>query len=665
MIKRRIKIAIFGGLSLLAYALCSCSLIGDIEQLRPQTQTPIADAPLELTGTVSISGTAQVGQTLTADISGLVGNGEVSYQWKRGGTNVGSNNNTYVPAASDVGSTITVTVTRAGYTGSVTSAPTATVTAAPSQNFIYSAGIIIIGPENGQAPNTATGISDGSGFTASAVSWSPAHSPFLGSTVYAAAVGLTAAEGYAFAQDFGATINGNNATISNNTGATVTLSYAFAPTLAKEISEITIQSPPANLNYTHGDTLDLSGLIARIKYTDTTFDDIPLANFAGIGISASPHNGQQLVHVTHNSQSVAVTLGVHSASTGNLAVSKSSLAIANVEPLSKIYDGNTSATPGAVTFSGLAAGDSLVLNTDYTVSAQFVNAAIGTGKQYSYTVTMLYTPAIYNYNFSPNPNTVTRNDGIIDPLIEMAWLNAGSYTRGSNDSQDNAASPAHQVTLTSGFYMGRYEVTQGQYLEVMGHQPSNFAAGETTGRRPVEMVTWFDAVEFCNKLSELEGLSPVYSFALGSREPATGYPITGATVTANWGANGYRLPTEAEWEYACRAGTTTAYNTGNSITTSQANFNNILGRTTSVGSYAPNAWGLYDMHGNVLEWCWDWLGSYSGGAQADPRGPGTSSQRVIRDGSWGNGAQGLRSAWRGNGSPGSRSSYIGFRVVRN
>jgi formylglycine-generating enzyme required for sulfatase activity len=196
--------------------------------------------------------------------------------------------------------------------------------------------------------------------------------------------------------------------------------------------------------------------------------------------------------------------------------------------------------------------------------------------------------------------------------------------------------------------MGKYQVTQTEFQAVMEKNPSYFKGSNF----PVEKVTWFEAVEFCNRLSQLEGLTLVYT-------------INGKDVSCNWSANGYRLPTEAEWEYACRAGTTTPYNTGNNITTSQANYNGYYSRPISVGSYAPNPWGLYDMHGNVDEWCWDWYGSYSSGAQTNPRGPASGTYHVVRGGNWYNYSPGLRSAYRGLFSPSVQEESIGFRVVRN
>jgi formylglycine-generating enzyme required for sulfatase activity len=210
----------------------------------------------------------------------------------------------------------------------------------------------------------------------------------------------------------------------------------------------------------------------------------------------------------------------------------------------------------------------------------------------------------------------------------------------------------------SSFSIGKYEVTQKEWAAVMGSNPSNWKGDNL----PVEKVTWDDAIEYCNRRSQREGLTPAYT-------------RNGDNVTWNKGANGYRLPTEAEWEYACRAGTTGPFNTGNNITTSQANYDgtypyngNMKGqyraRTWNVGSGVANSWGLYDMHGNVWEWCWDWYGAYSGAAQTDPPGAASGSSRVLRGGGGGSGAQDLRSASRNYDTPSSRNNGIGFRLVR-
>jgi formylglycine-generating enzyme required for sulfatase activity len=171
---------------------------------------------------------------------------------------------------------------------------------------------------------------------------------------------------------------------------------------------------------------------------------------------------------------------------------------------------------------------------------------------------------------------------------------------------------------------------------------------------PVEGVSWYDAVEYCNARSAAEGLDAVYT-------------IDSTNVTMDKTKNGYRLPTEAEWEYAARAGTSEIYNTGeNTITTEQANFyDSGIRKTTAVGSYAPNAWGLYDMHGNVWEWVWDRYGAYKNTdtLSEDPDGAVSSAIRVIRGGSWDFSARDLRSAFRGYGYPLGMGGNLGFRVV--
>ena len=246
------------------------------------------------------------------------------------------------------------------------------------------------------------------------------------------------------------------------------------------------------------------------------------------------------------------------------------------------------------------------------------------------------------------------------PVIEMVWLPGGTFTMGSPVSEtlmsDSDERPQHQVTL-GGFWIGKYEVTQGQYRAVMGTNPSYFKArthGENPAERPVECVSWYDALEFCNRLSEREGLTPYYTIDKTTSDPnnTNTYDTHKWLVTRRASANGYRLPTEAQWEYACRAGTTTPFSTGGSITTDQANYNGDAGiyreRTIPVGTFEANPWGLHDMHGNVWEWCWDWYGSsyYSSDAAAgpDPVGPVSGSNRVWRGGSWGSVGQSLRSA---------------------
>jgi formylglycine-generating enzyme required for sulfatase activity len=236
-------------------------------------------------------------------------------------------------------------------------------------------------------------------------------------------------------------------------------------------------------------------------------------------------------------------------------------------------------------------------------------------------------------------------------------ISGGTFAMGSPSSEADRDSDEVQRRVTvSGFYMGRYEVTQREWAEVMGSNPSEFKGDNL----PIEKVSWHDVIDYCNRRSQREGLTPVYT-------------RSGDTVTWNRGANGYRLPTEAEWEYACRAGTSGPFSTGSNITTNQANYDGTYAKvkgayrqqTWNVGSGAANAWGLYDMHGNVSEWCWDWYGGYASGAQADPAGAASGSARVVRGGCWGCYVYNLRSAARFSLTPSYRGRNFGFRLVRN
>jgi formylglycine-generating enzyme required for sulfatase activity len=221
---------------------------------------------------------------------------------------------------------------------------------------------------------------------------------------------------------------------------------------------------------------------------------------------------------------------------------------------------------------------------------------------------------------------------------------AGRFTMGSPPTQqDRGGDEGPQtVTLTHGFFMCQHPVTQGEYVAVMGGNPSQFT-GDLN--RPVEQVSWIDATNYCARLT--------------AQERSAG------RLPAGWA---YRLPTEAEWEYAARAGTTTRFSYGDDPGYTQlgnyawyvANSGNT---THPVGQKQPNPWGLYDMHGNVWEWCLDWYGTYPGGSLTDPVGPGSGSYRVLRGGSWSNVGLYCRSASRFYFTPGFRDIVIGFRAV--
>jgi formylglycine-generating enzyme required for sulfatase activity len=221
--------------------------------------------------------------------------------------------------------------------------------------------------------------------------------------------------------------------------------------------------------------------------------------------------------------------------------------------------------------------------------------------------------------------------------LEMIWVEPGTFTMGSPTSEPGRYSreTQHEVTLTKGFYLGKYEVTQAQWERVMGSDPSHFNGAN----RPVEKVSWNDVTYFCEKLTEVESEA--------GRLPD---------------GMAYQLPTEAQWEYACRAGTTTAYSWGNSITDSNANYRYNIGETRDVGQYAANPWGLFDMHGNVLEWCADWYADYPSGPAHDPVGPAGGSGRVERGGSWLSTARFARSADRNGVVPANSNINLGFRL---
>ncbi len=257
---------------------------------------------------------------------------------------------------------------------------------------------------------------------------------------------------------------------------------------------------------------------------------------------------------------------------------------------------------------------------------------------------------------------------------------SGTFTMGSPKTEMNRYpdETQHIVTL-SGFFMSKYEITQEQYKEVMRSNQSYFrgnsylpAAGENQDNRPVESVSWYDAIVFCNTLSIKEGLTPAYSIDGNTNpkdwEKVPGYKEPAWDVVCNWDANGYRLPTEAEWEYACRAGTTTAYNTGDTFSDNTAWYvGNSDSKTHEVGKKPANAYGLYDMHGNVWEWCWDWYGygDYPSAVEENPRGAASSMfGRILRGGSWGSGVHDLRSATRRYSGPNSWFNFLGFRVLR-
>ncbi len=222
--------------------------------------------------------------------------------------------------------------------------------------------------------------------------------------------------------------------------------------------------------------------------------------------------------------------------------------------------------------------------------------------------------------------------------LQMAYIRPGTFTMGSPNSEEgrsDSESPQTRVTLIKGYWLGKTEVTQGQWEALMGSNPSNFKGAD----RPVEQVSWTEAMEFCRELTQREGSA--------GRLPD---------------AYAYTLPTEAQWEYACRAGTTGPFAGSGNLNAMGWCWSNSGGQTHSVAQKQPNAWGLYDMHGNVWEWCRDWYGDYPGGSVRDPTGPASGSHRVYRGGSWGGLPLRCRSAYRSL-DPGIRGFGLGFRLA--
>jgi sulfatase modifying factor 1 len=222
---------------------------------------------------------------------------------------------------------------------------------------------------------------------------------------------------------------------------------------------------------------------------------------------------------------------------------------------------------------------------------------------------------------------------IPDLSMEMLWVKPGTFEMGSSSGGSEETPQA--VTLTQGFHLGKHEVMQAQWEKVMGSNPSSYKGAD----RPVETVSWTDVTSFCERLTELERKA--------GRLPA---------------GMAYQLPTEAQWEYACRAGTTTAFSFGDELTAKDANFDKNVGETTDVGKYPANAWGFHDMHGNVWEWTADWWGGFPTGAVSDPVGPAVGSGRVLRGGSWNFSALNARSAYRLGTGPAGSVINLGFRL---
>lgn len=293
-----------------------------------------------------------------------------------------------------------------------------------------------------------------------------------------------------------------------------------------------------------------------------------------------------------------------------------------------------------------------------------------TGRQES---TQPETQSESGENQTPDTDAQSGSAQVQETNIEDGFIRitGGTFLMGSPEDEAwrSDDETQHNVTV-SDFYMSPYEVTQKEYEAVMGSNPSSFSGDDL----PVENVSWLDAVAYCNARSEQEGLTPAYV-------------IDGQNVSWDRSADGYRLPTEAEWEYACRAGTTTPFYMENSPSAEEANYyghypygieDNYFSQgnlevkpgeyretTVAVESFSPNPYGLYNMHGNVAEWTWDIYGAYPDGEQSDPIGADSGIRRVYRGGGWNDFAKNMRSAYRAMMDQDKGSFNIGIRLVRN
>lgn len=343
--------------------------------------------------------------------------------------------------------------------------------------------------------------------------------------------------------------------------------------------------------------------------------------------------------------------------------------------------------PGATTITGISADGNVTWTSELTnviCTFQAADSRTGASNWVDYVQVPISNHVVSCRLFDPNPP------------VGMAFIPAGSFIMGDalNDSPDHwLERPVHTVYV-SGFYMDKYLMTKALWDEVLawsggnGYNYTN-SGSATAANHPVLFANWHDAVKWCNARSEKEGLTPCYYTDAGL---SAIYKTGQMSPYVKWDANGYRLPTEAEWEKAARGGASGRrfpWSDTDTISHSRANYNgysldcdlnSLLGydlscgyhptfkdglyNTSPVGYFAPNAYGLYDMAGNVCQWCWDWFGPYSSGSQTDPRGPSAGSRRVMRGGSWHNEGDISRCANRYPYNPAMNYFDVGFRCVR-
>jgi len=439
------------------------------------------------------------------------------------------------------------------------------------------------------------------------------------------------------------------------------------------ISGILTKTQPDKLEYTHGERLDLRGLVATIffDYEDAPVD-VAFEDFAEWGITTNPEHRDTLSRTEHHGANVVISILSEGLDLDSKDDDEEMQAVTKFLTVNK--GDPVIEWPDIFEVSFFQTLSHIQMSYMYTsVEGEFTweNQDVPLGE---------WGRKRYNLTFTPedtiNNNVVTRNVEVESHFMELIKVDGGTFQMGSpvEEPGRNTSELLHTVTLTKDFYMSKYEVTQEQYEKVMGINPSSFKGDNNSIGLPVTNVRWLDAIIFCNKLSIMEGLSPVY-FVKGSSNPndwENQYDLLSesdfvSTFAWNLTANGYRLPTEAQWEYACRAGTTTAYNTGLDYVTGDAGW--YTANTSSIqeaGKKPPNNWGFYDMHGNVSEWCFDrYEVDYYSEGQIDPQNDilALTFLRINRGGSFSSNTP--RSAARSNQSGfNGQSASIGFRVIR-
>ncbi|MFZ2958948.1 MAG: formylglycine-generating enzyme family protein [Candidatus Ozemobacteraceae bacterium] len=475
----------------------------------------------------------------------------------------------------------------------------------------------------------------------------------------------------------------NSSTVINDA---ITIVAPGFPTASATLSAIYLN--PASASVNPGEIYNLASVTVTATYSNASSTAVTNVTWTGNGVSENIF--------TASTSTGSVSLICSYSESGITKTASFILAVQSIVPIPKALSGiylnpaSASVSPGeiynlasvTVTATYSNASNTAVTNVSWTgngVSGNIFTASISTGSislTCSYSEGGITKTAVVMFTVNMSSPIAILPGGI---KMNFAQIPAGTFQMGSATD----ATPVHSVTITTAFLMGTCEVTQEQYQSITGVNPSFFVPTETkyssgysnTASQPVEHVSWFDAVRYCNSLSTNQSLTPCYK-----NQSDNTIIASGDTVICEWTANGYRLPTEAEWEYSCRANTTTDYYWGDE--SSEALMKQyawyylnaydsywtvphaVKGGTQPVGTRLPNQFGLYDMSGNVWEWCWDRYSAYTSDAVTDPRGSGEGIDRVCRGGRWGYYTSICRSANRYGYEPTSPGIYVGFRIVR-